>query len=101
MVRGGVARARAALCPPKVDARRSNQPALVTSHARTRTHTHTPPPRAGIDHFVARVAPARRYDHLDADFNRGVMAVGLAAMGAATYALGLLATRKERAQQWR
>ena len=50
---------------------------------------------------MARVAPARRYDHLDADFNRGVMAVGLAAMGAATYALGLLATRKERAQQWR
>jgi len=55
----------------------------------------------GIDQFVARVAPARRYDHLDADFNKPLVVAALVAMAAGTYTLGLLAARKDRTAAWR
>jgi hypothetical protein len=47
------------------------------------------------------VAPARRYDHLDVDFNRAFLVLGLVGMAAGTYALGILAERKERGVAWR
>ena len=50
---------------------------------------------------MARVAPARRYDHLDPDFNRSLFLVGMLALSAGTYALGMLASRKDRATAWR
>lgn len=54
----------------------------------------------GVDHFVARVAPARKFDTLDPDFNPGLFVALLAGAAVATAVLGRLAARKDTAAAW-
>jgi len=58
-------------------------------------------PLSGIDHFFARVATARRFDQLDADFNPGLFVLLMVGAAVATYALGFFAARRDVAEAWK
>lgn len=55
----------------------------------------------GLDHFFARVAPAKRYDQLDPEFNRGMLVGSITLAFVGTYLLSILAAQKTLAEQWK
>ena len=56
---------------------------------------------AGLDHFFARVAPAKRYDQLDPEFNRGLLVGSITLAFVGTYMLSVFAAQKTLAEQWK
>lgn len=54
----------------------------------------------GLDTFVARIAPARRFDQLDPEFNAGLFVVLMGGAAVATIVLGKLAANKELKEAW-
>ena len=54
-----------------------------------------------MDHFFARVAPAKRYDQLDPDFNRGLLVGSISLAFVGTYLLSVFAAQKTLAEQWK
>ena len=58
-------------------------------------------PPSGLDHFLARVATARRFDQLDADFNPGLFVLLMVSAAAATWTLGFFAARKDVEEAWK
>lgn len=77
-------------------------PPLNLTHARTTRPPHSLSLRApGLDHFFARVAPAKRYDQLDPEFNRGLLVGSITLAFVGTYALSVFAAQKTLAEQWK
>ena len=55
----------------------------------------------GTDVFISRVAPARRFDQLDPEFNAGLFITLLAAAAIGTVILGRFATQRDLSEAWR
>ena len=59
------------------------------------------PSLAGVDEFVARVAPAKAFDQLDPDFNKGLFAALLAGAAASVLVLRRMVHAKDMAAAWK
>ena len=55
----------------------------------------------GLDTFVARVAPARRFDQLDPEFNAGLFVSLMASAAVATLVMGRLAASRDIKEAWK
>lgn len=64
-------------------------------------HARSPSSLAGVDEFVARVAPAKAFDQLDPDFNKGLFAALLAGAAASVLVLRRMVHAKDMAAAWK